>query len=257
MHWVSGTVALSNGSVAAERQGCNSLVFAIESTDGAWHGVLKGALPTGPGGLYYDAVMQKQQQDWLLPAILGDRRRTGSSDGMTMQGHSNVLPVLHSFMGSSQLLVPWLGWINDQAGAFRRRTTWIVTERFPTTLRGAARKCWEVGGRLSGRQVGLWLLQVLQGLEHARSRGVVHRDVKADNVFLTADGRAVIGDWGEGMLLYTGGLSVAVDHTLRGLMNLHQIDVGASRGASSTAGPASPGVDADLDRLEEDPVGVF
>ena len=30
--------------------------------------------------------------------------------------------------------------------------------------------------------------------------GVVHRDVKADNVFLTADGRAVLGDWGEGML---------------------------------------------------------
>ena len=112
MHWVSGTVAEAGGTGAAERQGCNSLVFAIEATDGAWHGVLKGALPTGPRGEYYDAVMQKQQQDWLLPAILGDRRGARGEDGTTMPGHPNVLSVLHSFMGSSQLLVPWLGWID-------------------------------------------------------------------------------------------------------------------------------------------------
>ena len=78
---------------------------------------------------------------------------------------------------------------------------------------------------------------MLQGLEHARSRGVVHRDVKADNVFLTADGRAVIGDWGEGMLLYTGGLSVAVDRTLERLLKLQEQDVRpvATEKASSDA----------------------
>ena len=109
LNWLSEADADTR---AAERQGCNSLVFAIESTDGAWHGVLKGALPTGPGGLYYDAVMQKQQQDWLLPAILGERREKGS-ETLVLPGHPNVLSVLHSFMGSSQLLVPWLGWINE------------------------------------------------------------------------------------------------------------------------------------------------
>ena len=87
-------------------------MFAIESTDGTWQGVLKGALPVGPRGEYYDAVMQKQPQDWLLPAILGERRER-DSDVVAMPGHPNVLSVLHSFMGSSQLLVPWLGWINE------------------------------------------------------------------------------------------------------------------------------------------------
>ena len=93
----------------------------------------------------------RQHQDWLLPAILGQSWGESSDTTGTLLGHPNVLTVLHSFMGSSQLMVPWLPWINDQAGAFRRRTTWVVTERFPTTLRGAAMKCWEVGGRLSGR----------------------------------------------------------------------------------------------------------
>jgi class 3 adenylate cyclase len=38
--------------------------------------------------------------------------------------------------------------------------------------------------------------QICQALEHAHRRGVVHRDVKSANVWLTADGTAKLGDFG-------------------------------------------------------------
>jgi len=80
---------------------------------------------------------------------------------------------------------------------------------------------------------------------------VVHRDVKADNVFLTADGRAVIGDWGEGMLLYTGGLSVAVDHTLQGLVRLQSTEIDAPPSSGAAEGVTS------ASQLEEDPAAYL
>lgn len=40
------------------------------------------------------------------------------------------------------------------------------------------------------------ILQVAQGLHHAHVRGVVHRDVKPDNILIAQDGRAVLADFG-------------------------------------------------------------
>ena len=235
-------------------------MFAIEATEEGvssglwppgWCGVLKGGMPhardmtveghTQPGA-YYAPLVQKQQRDWVLPAVMGPRGRTGgsavtaASDETTnlsrvLCGHPNVLSVVHSFLGSSQLLMPWMSWAQSMPGIMRRRTTWTVSERFPTTLRGAVASALEVGCFPSSRQLALVLLQVLQGLEHGRSRGVVHRDVSAQNVFLSADGRAVVGDWGEGTLLYEGGLRLVVDRTLRGLVSIQEQDAtGADTG---------------------------
>jgi serine/threonine-protein kinase len=67
-------------------------------------------------------------------------------------------------------------------------------------LRGQslARRIHESGPLGAGEAVGL-LLPVLDGLEIAHEAGVVHRDVKPDNVFLTSDGgaeRAKLVDFG-------------------------------------------------------------
>jgi len=82
---------------------------------------------------------------------------------------------------------------------------------------------------------------------------VVHRDVKADNVFLTADGRAVIGDWGEGMLLYTGGIRPAIDRTIRLQLAMKGLpgDESLSNGAAPPGGlPFSAPPRAGSDRSE-------
>lgn len=44
-------------------------------------------------------------------------------------------------------------------------------------------------------------LEICAGLKHAHARGVVHRDVKPDNVWLTASGTAKLGDFGLALLL--------------------------------------------------------
>jgi hypothetical protein len=59
-------------------------------------------------------------------------------------------------------------------------------------------------GRLSLERAVEIAIETARGLEFAHSQGIVHRDLKPGNVWLTADGRAKIGDFG---------LAVAVDRT--------------------------------------------
>lgn len=46
------------------------------------------------------------------------------------------------------------------------------------------------------RQAVTWLVQVAGALEYAHSRGVLHRDVKPDNVLISEDGCAFVADFG-------------------------------------------------------------
>lgn len=51
-------------------------------------------------------------------------------------------------------------------------------------------------GSLDARSAVDCVLDVLEGLEAAQRQGILHRDVKPTNVFLDAEGRAKIGDFG-------------------------------------------------------------
>ncbi|NIP18515.1 MAG: protein kinase, partial [Xanthomonadales bacterium] len=53
-----------------------------------------------------------------------------------------------------------------------------------------------VAGALSTRKATDYALQMAQGLAAAHGQGVVHRDLKPDNLFVTRDGRVKILDFG-------------------------------------------------------------
>ncbi|MBI4614715.1 MAG: serine/threonine protein kinase [Planctomycetes bacterium] len=55
---------------------------------------------------------------------------------------------------------------------------------------------WLRGKALSPREAFALLLPVVDALAHAHERGVVHRDIKPDNIFIDSEGHAKLGDFG-------------------------------------------------------------
>ncbi len=53
-----------------------------------------------------------------------------------------------------------------------------------------------LGGRLSAPEVVHLGVEILKVLEVAHAKGIVHRDIKPDNVYLTTDGRVMVLDFG-------------------------------------------------------------
>ena len=51
-------------------------------------------------------------------------------------------------------------------------------------------------GRLEPQEVIAAGREIADALAHAHSHGVVHRDVKPDNVWIDAEGEAALGDFG-------------------------------------------------------------
>src|ERR1700683_2549086 len=69
-------------------------------------------------------------------------------------------------------------------------------------------------GRLPVRRGIDYALQIIRGLAAAHERGILHRDLKPDNIFITRDGRAKILDFGLAKLILpdmdmTGGVTAA------------------------------------------------
>jgi serine/threonine protein kinase len=54
----------------------------------------------------------------------------------------------------------------------------------------------QTGDRVPVADAVRWTMQILDGLEAAHQAGVIHRDVKPSNCFLTAEGRIKVGDFG-------------------------------------------------------------
>jgi len=51
-------------------------------------------------------------------------------------------------------------------------------------------------GKLPWRESVRWAIRILSALQHAHNHGIIHRDIKPSNLFLTREGRIVLGDFG-------------------------------------------------------------
>ena len=69
----------------------------------------------------------------------------------------------------------------------------------PTTLENVRRS-----GRANETDVARWYADVLEGLAAVHAAGIVHRDVKLENVLVDAEGHAVLSDFGVSRILSEG-----------------------------------------------------
>jgi len=80
-------------------------------------------------------------------------------------------------------------WKNDN-----KENVIIITELFPYTLTEYINKYRTM---ISVSHIKKFCIQILRGLEYLHSHGIIHRDIKCDNIFINSeDGRVVIGDFG-------------------------------------------------------------
>ena len=80
----------------------------------------------------------------------------------------------------------------------------------------------QTGTFLSEDRLWKFLIQLTQGLQHAHSRRILHRDIKASNVFIDANDNIKIGDLGLGKIL--GAARMHVEHF--SMMELFRVHLG-------------------------------
>src|SRR5438105_5007192 len=133
----------------------------------------------GMGEVYRarDAKLGRDVAIKVLPAAFSEnserlRRFEQEAQAAGALNHPNILSIYH---------------IGTHQGA-----PYIVSE----LLEGETLRERMVSGALPQRKATDYALQIAQGLAAAHEKGIVHRDVKPDNIFITDDGRLKILDFG-------------------------------------------------------------
>jgi len=61
---------------------------------------------------------------------------------------------------------------------------------------GSVGRCLRKHGKFEEQVIQFFTVQILEGLEYLHSRGILHRDLKADNILVRMDGTVKISDFG-------------------------------------------------------------
>jgi len=62
-------------------------------------------------------------------------------------------------------------------------------------------------GAITESQTRIWVYQMLEGLNYLHNKSIVHRDIKCENIFLTANLHIQIGDFGFARFIKNGEVS--------------------------------------------------
>ncbi len=174
--WVAGALRSKPGPVVGESSFAPATTLERGSVFAERYAVLQRVGRGGMGEVYatWDRTLQRDVALKVLVAHgRSDRavaRVLRESRAMARLSHPHVVPVFDA------------GWESEQP--------YVAMELVdgPTVRVWARGKPW--------REVLRVFVEVASGLGAAHRAGLVHRDVKPDNILVRADGRAVLGDFG-------------------------------------------------------------
>lgn len=83
------------------------------------------------------------------------------------------------------------------------------------------------GGKLNWKESLHFITQIMKGLSHAHSRGIIHRDIKPHNIMILRDGSVKVADFGIARLVS----SVQSTMTQEALGSVHYISPEQARGS--------------------------
>jgi serine/threonine protein kinase len=145
---------------------------------------------------------------YTLDALIGVGGMAAVYKGVHRNGHRVAIKMLHPAISASEALRArflregYAANAVDHPGAVRvldddtaeDGSVFLVME----LLEGETlRELWERAGcRLPIQQIAAFAHQLLDVLAAAHAKGIVHRDIKPDNLFVTADGRLRVLDFG-------------------------------------------------------------
>ena len=166
-------------------EACRILVGAVQplaldddtTTDHVGRYVLRRVIGRGGMGVVYEAVDSALQRVVALKVLQSD-----------LGGHEARL--LREAEAMAKLAHPNVVTIHDVGRADGR--VYIVME----LVRGASLRHWLAREEHPLTEIVDAFIDVARGLRAAHETGLVHRDVKPENVFVSTDGRVRVGDFG-------------------------------------------------------------
>ena len=132
------------------------------------------------------------------------RRFKNESKAIAILSHPNIVKVLDVSFGD--------------------RIQYIVMEY----IDGISLKEYIEQQQVTWQEAVYFVQQILRALQHAHDKGIVHRDIKPQNIMLLADGTIKVTDFGIARFSRT---DVRTDHTNKAIGSVHYISPEQARGA--------------------------